>query len=251
QLELYYQPKVCLRDLSLTMSTGHLHSFEALLRWSLGNGEFISPHSFIHIAEDTGMIGRIGYWIVEEACRQVREWMALGYKTNVSINISPRQFLIPNFHIELVHLIRSMNVPESMISVEITESLLMQNLKTARKMLSYLHDQGIFIYLDDFGTGFSSLNYLKNLPVDAIKIDHMFVKDLSTSTADQAIAASIIALGKNLDMLVVAEGIEEVEQADFLIRNGCDLAQGFYYGHPLPTHLASQYLTADDMISNY
>jgi EAL domain-containing protein (putative c-di-GMP-specific phosphodiesterase class I) len=221
QLALFYQPKVCLRDLPDGMETGHLHSFEALLRWPQINGGFISPESFIHIAEDAGMIGRIGYWVLQQACLQAKDWYDQGYNANISINISPRQFLI-------------------------TESLLMQDLSHARTVLKYFRDNGIFIYLDDFGTGFSSLNYLKNLPVDAIKIDRTFVKDLSSSNADQAIAASIITLGKNLDMLIVAEGIENAEQADFLIRNGCDLAQGYYYGHPISAEQASSYLHPAD-----
>lgn len=248
QLELYYQPKVCMRNVSETLRTGHLHSFEALLRWPKSNGEFVSPESFIHIAEDAGMIGRIGFWILEQACLQARDWYQKGYHANISINISPRQFLIPNFHLEIVRTIHEMNIPPSLISIEITESLLMQDLTHARHVLEYFHEHGIFIYLDDFGTGFSSLNYLKNLPVDAIKIDRTFVKDLSSSSADQAIAASIISLGKNLDMLIVAEGIETAEQADFLIRNGCDLAQGFYYGHPVCAELAEQYLHPDDIL---
>lgn len=248
QLELYYQPKVCMRDVSDSLKTGHLHSFEALLRWPKANGGFVSPESFIHIAEDAGMIGRIGFWILEQACLQARDWYQKGYHANISINISPRQFLIPNFHQEIVRTIHEMNIPPSLISIEITESLLMQDLTHARHVLEYFREHGIFIYLDDFGTGFSSLNYLKNLPVDAIKIDRTFVKDLSSSAADQAIAASIISLGKNLDMLIVAEGIETAEQADFLIRNGCDLAQGFYYGHPVCAELAEHYLHPDDML---
>ncbi len=247
-LELYYQPKVCLHDIRPGMSTGHLHSFEALLRWPKSNGEFVSPESFIHIAEDAGMIGRIGFWILEQACIQAKEWYQQGYQANISINISPRQFLIPNFHLDIVRTIKEIGIPTSLISVEITESLLMQDLTHARHVLEYFREHGIFIYLDDFGTGFSSLNYLKNLPVDAIKIDRTFVKDLSTSTADQAIAASIITLGKNLDMLIVAEGIETAEQADFLIRNGCDLAQGFYYGHPVSASDAEQFLHPDDLL---
>ncbi|WP_369983797.1 putative bifunctional diguanylate cyclase/phosphodiesterase [Thalassolituus sp.] len=247
-LELYYQPKVCLHDIREGMSTGHLHSFEALLRWPKSNGEFVSPESFIHIAEDAGMIGRIGFWILEQACKQAKAWYQQGYQANISINISPRQFLIPNFHQEIVRTIHEMDIPTSLISIEITESLLMQDLTHARHVLEYFRENGLFIYLDDFGTGFSSLNYLKNLPVDAIKIDRTFVKDLSTSTADQAIAASIISLGKNLDMLIVAEGIENAEQADFLIRNGCDLAQGYYYGHPVSAADAEQFLHPDDLL---
>ena len=142
------------------------------------------------------MIGRIGFWILEQACIQAKEWYQQGYQANISINISPRQFLIPNFHQDIVRTIKEMGIPTSLISVEITESLLMQDLTHARHVLEYFREHGIFIYLDDFGTGFSSLNYLKNLPVDAIKIDRTFVKDLSTSSADQAIAASIITLGK-------------------------------------------------------
>lgn len=194
------------------------------------------------------MIGRIGFWILEQACLQARDWYLKGYHVNISINISPRQFLIPNFHQEIVRTIHDMSIPPSLISIEITESLLMQDLTHARHVLEYFREHGIFIYLDDFGTGFSSLNYLKTLPIDSIKIDRTFVKDLSSSTADQAIAASIISLGKNFDMLIVAEGIETAEQADFLIRNGCDLAQGFYYGHPVCAEQAEQYLHPDDIL---
>ncbi len=241
QLELYYQPKVFLQSDPRGARTGQLHSFEALLRWQRPDGSFVSPESFIHIAEEAGMISQIGQMVVEKACHQARQWLNEGYESNISINLSPRQFLIPGFHEDIVDTIRSYGIPSAMISVEITESLLMQDLVSARGVLEYFRAHDVFVYLDDFGSGFSSLNYLKTLPVDAIKIDRTFVRDLSTSRADRAIANTIITLGKQLNKLIVAEGIETVEQANFLIDSGCDLAQGYFYGHPVNGEAARHY----------
>ena len=241
QLELYYQPKVFLQNDPRGARTGQLHSFEALLRWQRPDGSFVSPESFIHIAEEAGMISQIGQMVVEKACNQARQWLNEGYESNISINLSPRQFLIPGFHEDIVDTIRSYGIPSAMISVEITESLLMQDLVSARGVLEYFRAHDVFVYLDDFGSGFSSLNYLKTLPVDAIKIDRTFVRDLSTSRADRAIANTIITLGKQLNKLIVAEGIETVEQANFLIDSGCDLAQGYFYGRPVNGESARHY----------
>jgi len=243
ELELYYQPKVYLQQDASQQQSGKLHSFEALLRWPQKDGGFISPDSFIHIAEDAGLIGYIGQWVLEQAAKQAKHWHEQGFDTNISINISPKQFLLPDFEQEIVSTLQRLDIPDHLISIEITESLLMQDLNSARSVLEYFRNHGVYIYLDDFGTGFSSLNYLKNLPVDAIKIDRTFVKDLSTSNADQAIASSIIALGKNLDMMVVAEGVETLAQAQFLIDHGCDLAQGYYFGRPMSAAQANQFFT--------
>ncbi|WP_419811403.1 putative bifunctional diguanylate cyclase/phosphodiesterase [Bacterioplanoides sp.] len=250
ELDLYYQPKVFLQPTDQTSNIPVTHSFEALLRWPQADGSFIPPDSFIHIAEDAGMIGRISDWVLDKAARQAKLWHQQGFNANISINISPKQFLIPGFEQDIVNTLKALKVPEHLISIEITESLLMQDLNNARQVLKYFRSHGLSIYLDDFGTGFSSLNYLKNLPVDAIKIDRTFVKDLSSSNADQAIASSIIALGKNLDMMIVAEGVETAEQAQFLINSGCDLAQGYYYGRPLPADQAEQFLNALPLSKN-
>ncbi|UTW47322.1 bifunctional diguanylate cyclase/phosphodiesterase [Bacterioplanoides sp. SCSIO 12839] len=243
ELELFYQPKFFLQQHGATAGTTATHSFEALIRWPQKDGSFIPPDSFIHIAEDAGMIGRVSDWVLRQAAQQAKHWYERGFNANISINISPKQFLIPDFDKDIISTLETLQLPHNLISIEITESLLMQDLNNARQVLEYFRSNGIYIYLDDFGTGFSSLNYLKNLPVDAIKIDRTFVKDLSNSNADQAIASSIIALGKNLDMLVVAEGVETSEQAKFLIDSGCDLAQGYFYGRPLPAEQAEQFLT--------
>jgi len=244
ELELYYQPKFFLEknDQTDISQCGKLHSFEALLRWKNQNGEFIPPSSFIPIAEEAGLIGRISEWVVNAACQQAKEWQQSGFPdANISINLSPQEFLVPDFHIKIGEQIRAAGIPSKMISVEITESLLMQDLENARYVLDYFREQQIYIYLDDFGTGFSSLNYLKNLPVDAIKIDRTFVKDLDINQADRAISASIIGLGKNLGMKIVAEGIETQQQADYLTQQGCDLAQGFYFGKPVDALTATQF----------
>lgn len=242
ELELFYQPKFFLQQHGAAAGTAATHSFEALIRWPQKDGSFIPPDSFIHIAEDAGMIGRVSDWVLRQAAQQAKHWYERGFNANISINISPKQFLIPDFDKDIISTLETLQLPHNLISIEITESLLMQDLNNARQVLEYFRSNGIYIYLDDFGTGFSSLNYLKNLPVDAIKIDRTFVKDLSNSNADQAIASSIIALGKNLDMLVVAEGVETSEQAKFLIDSGCDLAQGYFYGRPLPAEQAEQFL---------
>lgn len=243
ELELFYQPKVYLQQDASQQQSGKLHSFEALLRWPQANGRYIPPDSFIGIAEDAGMIGHIGQWVLEEAAKQAKIWHSQGFHGNISVNISPKQFLLPDFERDIVETLTRLQVPEQLISIEITESLLMQDLNSARSVLEYFRRHGVCIYLDDFGTGFSSLNYLKNLPVDAIKIDRTFVKDLASSNADKAIASSIIALARNLGMLVVAEGVETLEQAEFLVSHGCDLAQGYYFGRPVNARQATQYFT--------
>lgn len=241
ELELYYQPKVFLQNGRQGQHQGDLHSFEALLRWPQPGGGFISPESFIHVAEEAGMIDQISQWVLRQAAQQAKEWHSRGFHCNISINISPKQFLIPHFEHDIIDTLKALETPVDLISLEITESLLMQDLDSARYVLEFFRENGVKIYLDDFGTGFSSLNYLKNLPVDSIKIDRTFVKDLSNNTADQAIASSIIALGKNLGMSIVAEGVETQAQANILIAEGCDLAQGYYYGRPVNAAEAEQF----------
>lgn len=241
ELELHYQPKFYLQSSESIQTAGELHSFEALIRWPKSDGSYIPPSSFIHVAEDSGLISRVSQWVLETAAKQAKSWYQKGLKSNISINISAKQFLIPDFEIEIVDTLQRLKIPQDLISIEITESLLMQDLDNARRVLEYFRDNNVFIYLDDFGTGFSSLSYLKNLPIDALKIDRSFVKDLGKSKADQAIASSIIALGKNLDMLIVAEGIETPEQAQLLKDQGCDLAQGYYYGRPVNAGQAERF----------
>lgn len=227
ELTLYFQPQIDLK-------TNETKSFEALLRWNNGELGNIPPSVFIPLAEDTGLIVSIGNWVIEEACKQISEWNKRGFHDfRVAVNISPRQFQQPN----LVGFIRSMIdkyqiVPYS-LEIEITESA-MQDTKETIPTLKSLKELGLAISVDDFGTGYSSLNYLKKFPIDVLKIDQSFIRDILNDEKDAAITSTIIHLGRSLGMEVIAEGVEDKNQIEFLSKAMCHKAQGYYYAKPLP-----------------
>jgi EAL domain-containing protein (putative c-di-GMP-specific phosphodiesterase class I) len=207
---------------------------EALVRWQRdSDGSLVPPNHFIPIAEETGLIEPIGEWVIEEACRQTAAWRREGMpELCVSVNLSVRQ-LKPGKLVRLVrNALESSGLPADQLELEVTESLLMEDVEAARTSLTELKDLGVRISVDDFGTGYSSMNYLKRFPIDTLKIDQSFVREVPTDPDDTAITSAIIALGHALRLDVVAEGVETNPQLDFLHDQGCDRAQGYLLSKP-------------------
>ena len=227
EFELLYQPKVCLQTLAL-------EGVEALIRWRRPEHGLVSPLQFIPLAEETGLISRIGDWVLEEACRQIAQWQAMGRDIKVAINVSARQFQDPKFSDRVAETIASRAIPPSLLEIEVTESMVMTAPEQAIGQLTRLRAMGLEVAVDDFGTGYSSLSYLKRLPLTCIKIDRAFVKGIDGDRENAAIVAAIIAVGKALGAGIVAEGAETLAEADHLRRAGCPTAQGYLYSRPVP-----------------
>ncbi|TCJ06205.1 EAL domain-containing protein [Cytobacillus praedii] len=227
ELTLYYQPQIDLKTLKIT-------SYEALLRWNNRELGFISPAEFIPLAEDTGLIIPIGTWVIETVCKQIKDWSDQGNKEfKIAINISPKQFQQHSLVAIIQKAIEKHRIHPKCLEIEITEGA-MQDTKDTAPILTGLKDLGVSISVDDFGTGYSSLSYLKQFPIDVLKIDKSFVKDVHVNEKDAAITTTIIHLGRSLGMEVIAEGVENEEQAQFLFHANCHKAQGFLYSKPLP-----------------
>lgn len=228
QFLLYYQPKVNLK-------TNEIYGIEALIRWQHPEMGIVSPLEFIPLAEETGLIMDIGEWVIEEACRQMKQWSEqYPWLKNMAINLSVRQFQQKDLCQQIEGIMHEQKVDSAKIDFEITESMIMGDVEAAIRVLAQLRALGVSISIDDFGTGYSSLSYLKHLPADTLKIDRAFVNDLVNDKNDQAITKSIIALATNLNLNVIAEGIEDAEQAAMLTAMGCHCAQGYYFSRPLP-----------------
>ncbi len=228
EFSLAYQPQV-------EVSSGRIIGAEALLRWQhpeLGN---IPPFDFIPLAEETGMIIEIGEWVLLEACRQNREWMDSGLEPiRIAINLSPVQFGQGNLASMVQGVLNGTELPAEYLELEITESVIMRNVDETVGTLEQFRDLGINLSVDDFGTGYSSLSYLKRLPIDSLKIDRAFVMDIPESGDDMAITAAIIAMGHQLNLEIVAEGVETREQLEFLRQHNCDFVQGYLFSKPIP-----------------
>lgn len=223
---LFYQPQV-------SLATGKVKSFEALIRWNSKELGMISPANFIPLAEDTGLIIPIGNWVIDTACRQIKKWSELGKKgIKIAINISPKQFLQPKLVETIKESIRKHKIEPSLLEIEITEGAMQDTAETS-PILNSLKELGVTISIDDFGTGYSSLNYIKQFPIDVLKIDQSFVRDVINSEKDAAITTTIIHLANSLGIEVVAEGIEEKEQAEFLMRANCHKGQGYLFSRPI------------------
>jgi diguanylate cyclase (GGDEF)-like protein/PAS domain S-box-containing protein len=233
ELSLAYQPQV-------DIVSGNVKSFEALLRWNDSEFGAISPGVFISLAEDTGLIIPIGNWVIENACQQLKKWNEMGIDhLRISINISPKQFQQPNLVSYIQTIIDKYGLKPSSFGVEITEGA-MSDVKEAIPILMKLKKLGISISVDDFGTGFSSLNYLKQFPIDILKIDQSFIRDILVDEKAAAITSTIIHLGQSLGLEVIAEGVEQKEQAEFLKNASCHKIQGFYYSKPIPAKEVEQ-----------
>ena len=228
ELTLHYQPKIDLK-------TGAITGAEALLRWTHPTRGSIPPLQFIPIAEDSGMILPIGAWVLREACKQARAWTDAGRPfASMAVNVSAVQFRDKNFLSELFSILSDTGMNPRSLELEVTESVLMKHPEVTAPILKALREKGIQVSLDDFGTGYSSLSYLQLFPIDALKIDQSFIRKIATNPGETAIVSAIIAMGQNLHLRVIAEGVETPEDLDFLKAHDCDEAQGYYFSHPVP-----------------
>lgn len=227
EMFVVYQPKV-------DLDSGRVIGAEALLRWVGGDLGFVSPAEFIPVAEETGLIVSIGEWVLREVCLQIDCWRAAGRTPpRIAVNLSARQFKESGLTNRIMEILGETGVTAEHIELELTESMLVENADDAIQALWALKGLGISLSIDDFGTGYSSLSYLKRFPIDALKIDQSFVRDIPASRDDMSITKAIISMGLSLELKLVAEGVETVEQRDFLRANGCHMAQGYYYAKPL------------------
>ncbi|WHS61691.1 bifunctional diguanylate cyclase/phosphodiesterase [Pseudomonas sp. G2-4] len=236
QFSLVYQPQISYRDLRVV-------GIEALIRWHHPEHGLVPPDLFIPLAEQNGTIIAIGEWVLDQACKQLREWHDQGFvDLRMAVNLSTVQL----HHAELPRVVNNLlqmyRLPPRSLELEVTETGLMEDITTAAQHLLSLRRSGALIAIDDFGTGYSSLSYLKSLPLDKIKIDKSFVQDLLDDEDDATIVRAIIQLGKSLGMQVIAEGVETVEQEAYIIAEGCHEGQGYYYSKPLPARELSVYL---------
>jgi diguanylate cyclase (GGDEF)-like protein/PAS domain S-box-containing protein len=224
---LHFQPK-------MNVVTGRVSGVEALLRWQRPGHGMMQPGSFIPVMEETGLIVRVGAWVIDAACRQIAAWSAAGIPgMRVAVNVSSRQFAEGDLEGEIRAALERHGVGAHLLELELTESALMTNTEHTVEVLGRLRELGIRIAIDDFGTGYSSLAYLKRFPIDKLKIDIAFVRDVTTSRDDAAIALAIISMAHSLQMEVIAEGVESPAQLDFLGRNRCDEIQGYHFSRPL------------------
>ncbi len=230
QFLLYYQAQVD--------SQGHVTGAEALLRWQHPQGELVSPMEFIPLAEDTGLILLVGRWVLETACAQLALWAACPELAHlmVAVNVSAREFHHKDFVDQVKSVLVTSGARPQRLKLELTESLLLHDVEDTIVKMTALRAEGVSFSLDDFGTGYSSLSYLKRLPLDQVKIDRSFVRDVLTDAYDSAIARSVIDLGRNLGLGVIAEGVESGAQRDFVAANGCQNYQGYLFSRPLPLH---------------
>ena len=228
RFELYYQPQYY-------SGNKQLRGMEALIRWRDGSGRMISPAVFIPIAEQNGAIVPIGRWVMEESVRQFAKWRSKWEKTMVlSINVSAIQYMKDGFVDELMQVLSTYQVPPQEVELEITESVLIEDFDKVTAKLRVLRDYGIRVSLDDFGTGFSSLSYLKKLPINTLKIDKSFIDTVLSDAATRVITESIISMGHTLGLETIAEGVEQEQQYKYLHAVGCNIIQGYYFGRPLP-----------------
>ncbi|KZM16998.1 putative bifunctional diguanylate cyclase/phosphodiesterase [Pseudomonas aeruginosa] len=229
QLDVHYQPKLCL-------ASARPDSVEALVRWHHPEEGMIPPSTFIGLAEECGLIGEIGEFVLRRACLQAAEWSQRGLNLRVSVNLSVHQLRQG----DLLDVVRSAladsGLPAAQLELELTESQWLDALDSVLATFRQLREMGVKLSVDDFGTGYSSLSYLKRLPLDYLKIDQSFVRDLTQNSEDAAIIRAIIAMAHSLDLKVVAEGVETIEQRDFLVAQRCDELQGYLIGRPLPAH---------------
>ena len=239
QLLLQYQPIV-------DMASGAIAGAEALVRWQHPDLGLLAPDRFIPLAEDTGLIAPLGEWVLQQACTDASAWSARGATIDLSVNISARQFRDQRLADVVSRLLEEHRLEPARLELEITESAIMRDAESADDNLGALKGLGVKLSVDDFGTGYSSLSYLRRLPLDTLKIDRTFVRDLIENSRDQAIARTIVTLGRHLGLRVVAEGVEKHDQAQLLHGFGCDLGQGFYYSRPVSAARLEQLLQRAD-----
>jgi diguanylate cyclase (GGDEF)-like protein len=232
----FYQPIV-------DLETNRLIGFEALARWRHPDRGLVMPDVFIPLAEETGLIGAIGEWVLREACRQTRVWQEKYPRTpplSISVNVSTRQLAQNDVAEQVTRILAETALDAGTLTLEITESALMQNLKASAAVIKRLHDMSVRLHIDDFGTGYSSLSYLHSFPVDTLKVDRSFVSRMNEAPQQAEIVRAIVALAQNLGMSVTAEGVETRDQADALRELNCTSAQGFLFSQPLPAEQAER-----------
>jgi diguanylate cyclase (GGDEF)-like protein/PAS domain S-box-containing protein len=245
ELVVHYQPIVELR-------TGRVIGFEALVRWNHPERGFLGPDEFIHFAEETGLIVPIGAWVLETACRQTARWQALrnpeiaAPPLVINVNLSPRQLAEPTLASTVARIIADTGIDANAVCLELTENALMQNVESTIDAMRALRNMGVHLSIDDFGTGYSSLSYLKRFPVEALKIDRSFIDGLGREHEDTSIVEAIVTLAHALGLTAVAEGLETATQLEALRVIGCDFAQGYLLGHPLPAEIVGDH-PADDL----
>jgi diguanylate cyclase (GGDEF)-like protein/PAS domain S-box-containing protein len=227
EFSLRYQPKV-------DLSSGAVCGAEALVRWEIPGGRLVPPLEFLPIAENSSLILPIGRWVLNEACRQLEDWRKAGLPiVPVSVNVSSSEFRSDGFVENLITTLRETCLDARYLELELTETVLMQNIESATAVLGAVKALGLRLAVDDFGTGYSSLSYLKQFPIDSLKIDRSFIQDISPDARDTPIVRAVIAMARELGKRVIAEGVEKHEQIEFLRTNGCDEAQGFYFSRPV------------------
>ena len=227
QFVLHYQPQIALK-------TGQITGAEALLRWQRPGHGLIGPSEFLARAEENGLVVPINEWVLREACRQAKSWQRRGHPPiRVGVNLSSIQFFKQNVPLMVTKVLSDTGLDPWLLDLELTESIVMHDAEAVAKDLQQLRDLGVGISIDDFGTRYSTLTYVKNFPVDRLKIDQCFVRDITTNPSDAAIVRAIVSLGHSLDLEIVAEGVETIEQAALLRTEGCDEAQGFYFAEPM------------------
>ena len=227
ELALHYQPKI-------DGTRGQISGVEALLRWSHPKHGMVPPMVFITLAERFGLIGRLGAWVINEACRQTAEWARSGMRMRVAINLSVHQLRESGLAERIEHALQFHGLDASQLLCEITESVAMEDIKATQRTFDGLARIGVFLSIDDFGTGYSSLNYLRQLPAQQLKIDRSFVNDLEDSEDARAVVSAVVSLAHALGLRVVAEGVETIGQRDILLAMDCDELQGFFFARPMP-----------------
>ncbi len=235
ELELHYQPRVCLKSMSIIGA-------EALLRWNNPDLGPVSPAEFIPIMEATGCIREVGAWVLRQACVQLRHWLDAGLELRLSVNVSARQFEGGQLPQQIRRVLAQTGVPAGNLEIEITEGVLISHSDEAAASLHALRDIGATVSLDDFGSGYSSLNYLKQFPIDILKMDRSFIMDLEPDSDSSVIVEAIISLAHSLRLTVTAEGIEDAARAAYLMDRGCDEGQGYYFGRPMAAEQFEQVL---------
>jgi EAL domain-containing protein (putative c-di-GMP-specific phosphodiesterase class I) len=234
KLALHYQPVI-------DIESGALIGAEALVRLADKNTEAVGPANFIPVAEAAGLIGEIGEWVANEACRQQQVWTAQGLAVTIAINVSPLQFRQRAFAQRLGTIVAAHGIDPHSLQIEVTESTVMESVDEAVEILHQLKSFGMKVALDDFGTGHSSLSSLSSLPLDKLKVDQSFVRRLEFDPRSQAITRAVIALGRSLNLEIVGEGIESAATLGYLRSEGCDQAQGFWFSRPLPPAAFAQW----------